>query len=88
MPHIALASRLYVVGVEATSCKAERNFSALSLLIVNLQWSMSVFKVEQMVFLRLNQDFIPEVKEYKIVRKAQEDRRNAYKAYTWRRERP
>ena len=36
MPHLALIARLYY-GVEATSCQAERNFSALALLIGNMR---------------------------------------------------
>ena len=36
MPHLALLARLYH-GVEATSCQAERNFSALALLIGQVQ---------------------------------------------------
>ncbi|CAN0199295.1 unnamed protein product [Ascophyllum nodosum] len=54
MPHLALLARLYH-GVEATSCQAERNFFALALLIGNMRSSMGAFKVEQMMFLRLNQ---------------------------------
>ena len=49
MPHLALIARLYH-GVEATSCQAERNFSALALLISNMRSSMGAFKVEQMMF--------------------------------------
>ena len=60
MPHLALIARLYH-GIESTSCQAERNFSSLSLLLDNLRSSMAAFKVERMVFLRLNQRAIPEV---------------------------
>ena len=56
MPHLALLARLYH-GVEATSCQSERNLSALSFLIAHLRSSMAPFKVEQMMFLRLNQRF-------------------------------
>ena len=58
MPHLALLARLYH-EVEATSCQAVRNFSALALLIGNMRSSMGAFKVEQIMFLRLNQRFIP-----------------------------
>ena len=54
MPHLALLARLYH-GVEATSCQAARNVSALALLIGNMRSSMGAFMVEQMMFLRLNQ---------------------------------
>ena len=54
LPHLALLARLYH-GVEATRCQAERNFSALSILIGTLRASMSPFKVEQMMILKLNQ---------------------------------
>ena len=54
-----LIARLYH-GIEAASCQAERIFS-LSLLLNNLRSSMAAFKVERMMFLRLNQRVIPEV---------------------------
>ena len=60
MSHLALLARLYH-GVEATNCQAERNFSALALLIGNMRSSTGAFKVEQMMFLRLNQRRIPEI---------------------------
>ena len=66
MPHLALLARLYH-GVVATSCQAERNFSALALLIGNMRSSMGAFKVEQMMFLRLNQRCIPEIVAYNRV---------------------
>ena len=53
LPHLVLLARLYH-GVEATSCQAERNFSPLSVLIGTLRASMSPFKVEQTMFLKLN----------------------------------
>ena len=58
MHHLALLACLYH-GVEATSCQSERNFSALAFRIAHLRSSMAPFKVEQMMFLRLNQDYIP-----------------------------
>ena len=74
-PHLALLACLYH-GVEATSCQAERNFSALALLIGNMRLSMGVFKVEQMMFLRLNQRCIPEIAAYNRVIDRQQARRN------------
>ena len=77
MPHLALLAHLYH-GVEATSCQAERNFSALALLIIgNMRSSMGAFKVEQMMFLRLNQRrCIPEIVAYNRVIDRQQARRN------------
>ena len=75
MPHLALLARLYH-GVEATSCQAERNFSALALLIGNMRSSMGACKVEQMMFLRLNQRCIPEIAAYNRVIDRQQARRN------------
>ena len=76
MPHLALLARLYH-GVEATSCQAERKFSALlALLIGNMRSSMGAFKVEQMMFLRLNQRCIPENVAYNRVIDRQQARRN------------
>ena len=66
LPYLALLARLYH-GTEATSCQAERNFSSLSFLIGTLQASMSPFKVEQMMFLKLNQECLPEVQKYNAV---------------------
>ena len=75
MSHLALLARLYH-GVEATSCQAARNFSALALLIGNMRSSMGAFKVEQMMFLRLNQKCIPEIAAYNKVIDRQQARRN------------
>ena len=72
MPHLALLARLYH-GVEATSCQSEQNVSALSFLIAHLRSSIAPFKVEQMMFLRLNQDYIPEFRKYKAVVRSQKD---------------
>ena len=80
LPHLALLARLYH-GVEATSCQAERNFSSLSFLIGTLWVSMSPFKVEQMMFLKLNQGCLPEVQKYNAVIAviaAQQERRSQY----------
>ena len=58
MPRLALIVRLYH-GVKATCCQAERNFCALSFLLANLRSTMGgAFKVEQVMFLRLNQELI------------------------------
>ena len=54
LPRLALVARFYH-GVEATSCQAERDFASLSFLIGTLRASMSLFRVEQMIFLKLNQ---------------------------------
>lgn len=70
MPHLALIARLYH-GIESTSCQAERNFSALSLLIGNLRTTMAPFKVERFMFIRLNQHLIPEIRELTAVTNAQ-----------------
>ncbi|CAM9361254.1 unnamed protein product, partial [Hapterophycus canaliculatus] len=53
MPILALLGRLYY-GVEATSCQAERNFSALAHLIGQLRTNMLASKVERMLFVQLN----------------------------------
>ena len=73
LPHLAFVTRLYH-GVEATSCQAERNFSSLSFLIGTLRASMSPFKVEQMMFLKLNQGCLPEVQKYNAIISAQQER--------------
>ena len=71
LPHLALVARLYH-GVEATSCQAERNFSPLSFLVGTLRASMNSFKVEQMMFLKLNQG----CQKYNAVIAAQQERRS------------
>ncbi|CAM9227118.1 unnamed protein product, partial [Ascophyllum nodosum] len=53
MPYLTFIARLYH-GIEATSCQAERNFSALVHLIGDLRGRMLASKVERMVFIRLN----------------------------------
>ena len=57
-PHVGLVARLYA-GVDATSCQAERNFSALKLTASDLRANMSPAKVEKTLFLRLNRHLIP-----------------------------
>ena len=62
MPYLALFARLYH-GIEATSCQAERIFSALAHLIGDLHSRMLASKVERMMFIRLNRHLIDEVRE-------------------------
>ena len=62
MPYLAFIARLYH-GIEATSCQAERLFSALAHLIGDLRSRMLASKVEGMVFIRLNRHLITEVRE-------------------------
>ena len=54
LPHIGLLARLHL-GIDATSCQAERNFSALSALLGDLQSNLGRRKVEMMMLLKLNQ---------------------------------
>ena len=58
LPHIGLVARLNL-GIDATSCQAERNFSALSALPGDLQSNLGRRKVEMMMLLMLNQQLIP-----------------------------
>ena len=58
LPHIGLLARLHF-GIDATSCQAERNFSALSALLGDLQSNLGRRKVEMMMLLKLNQQLIP-----------------------------
>ena len=62
MRYLAFIARLYH-GIKATSCQAERNFSALAHLIGDLRSSMLASKVERMMFIRLNRRLIGEVRE-------------------------
>ena len=43
----------------AASCQAERNFSALSALLGDLQSNLGRRKIEMMMLLKLNQQLIP-----------------------------
>lgn len=61
MPFLAFLARLYH-AIEATSCQAERNFSALANLIGALRSTMLAYKVERMMFIRLNRHMVEEVK--------------------------
>ena len=57
-PYDEVWARLYA-GVDATSCQAERNFSALKLTASDLRANRSPAKVERTLFLRLNRHLIP-----------------------------
>ena len=57
MPFLACIARLYL-EIEATSCQSERNFSALAHLIGDLRSNMLAFKVERMMFIRLNRHLV------------------------------
>ena len=62
MPYQAFIARLYH-GIEATSCQAERFFSALAHLIGDLRNMMLARKAECMVSIRLNKHLIDEVRD-------------------------
>ena len=62
IPYLAFIARLYH-GIEATSCQAERIFSALAHLIGDLRSRMIASKVERIMFIRLNRHLIDEVRE-------------------------
>ena len=63
MPFLAFLARLYH-GVEATSCQAGRNFSALAHLIGDLRRNMLASKVERMMFIRLNKHMVDDVRDF------------------------
>ena len=75
LTHLALVVHLSH-GVEATSCQAECNFYSLSVLIGTLRASMNPFKVEQMMFLKLNQGCLPEIQKYHAASAPQQKRRS------------
>ena len=50
--------------VEATSCQAERNFSALTNLIGDLRSSMLASNVERIIVIRLNKRMVDEVRDF------------------------
>ena len=58
LPHIGRLARLHL-GIDATSCQAERNSSALSALLGGLQSNLERRKVEMMMLLKLSQQLIP-----------------------------
>ena len=62
MTYLAFVARLYH-GIEATSCQAERNFSALAHLIGDLRSAMLAYTVERVMFIRLNRHLVDEVRE-------------------------
>ena len=62
MPYLAFIARLYH-GIEATSCQAEQNFSALAHLIGDLRSRMLASEVERIMLIRLNRPLIDEVRE-------------------------
>ena len=67
LPYLALPARLYH-GVETTSCQAKAQLiSSQSFLNGTLRASMSPFKMEQMMLLKLNQGCLPEVQKYNTV---------------------
>ncbi|CAB1104121.1 unnamed protein product [Ectocarpus sp. CCAP 1310/34] len=63
MPYLAFIARLHL-GIEATSCQAERNFSALAHLIGNLRCNMLPHRVERMMLIRLNRRMLDEVRAF------------------------
>ena len=65
LPYLAFIARLYH-GIEATTCQAERNFSALAHLIGDLPSRMLASKVERMAFIRLNRHLIGRVRELDV----------------------
>ena len=66
--------------MDTTSCEAERNFSALALVVGDLRASMSPRRVEQTLFLRLNKYLIPGVgKALKDVDDLKNERRERVK---------
>ena len=71
LPHLALLPCLYH-GVSVNSCQADRHFSSLYVLIINLPASISSFKLEHMMFLELNQGCLPQVKKCNAVIAAQQ----------------
>ena len=79
LPYLALLARHYH-GVETTSCQAKAQLISSQLFLIGtLRASMSPFKVEQMMFLKLNQGCLPEVQKYNTaiaVIAAQQERRS------------
>ena len=57
-PHVSLVARLHL-GIDAASCQAERNVSALKLIVSDLRSNTSPDKVEKTIFLSLNKHLIP-----------------------------
>lgn len=63
MPYLAFIARLHL-GIEATSCQAERNFSALAHLIGHLRCNMLPRKVERMMLIRLNKHLLADIRAF------------------------
>ncbi|CAM9575217.1 unnamed protein product [Ectocarpus sp. 4 AP-2014] len=61
-PHVGLLARLYA-GIDTTSCQAERNFSALKLVLSDMRAGILPHNIEMMLLLRLNRHLIPGFKE-------------------------
>jgi hypothetical protein len=57
-PVLALLARQYL-GIDSTSCQPERNFSALGNVFDDWRAAMASWKVEMLLFLRLNRHMIP-----------------------------
>ena len=68
--------------VEATSCQAERYFSALANLTGDLPSSMLASKVLRMTFIRLNKHMVDEVRDFDAA-KAKAKARVAKSAKRW-----
>ena len=62
MPYLAFIANLYL-GIEATSCQVEGNFSALGHLIDHLRCNMLARKVQRMMLIRLNRHLVDEVRK-------------------------
>lgn len=72
MPYLASIARLHL-GIEATSCQAERNSSALAHLIGN-RCNMLARKVKRMMLIRLNRHLLTEVRGLDAAKSAGESR--------------
>ena len=53
--------------MDSTSCESERDFSALATTMSSLRRSMDPDRVEEMMFLHLNSEYISEVREVKTL---------------------
>eukprot|EP00752_Nemacystus_decipiens_P004552 g4156.t1 len=63
MPYLAFIARLHL-GIEATSCRTERNLSALAHLIGDLRYDMLSHRVERMMLVRLNKHLLSEFRAF------------------------
>ena len=54
-----------LISINITSCESERNFSAHSLSLSKMGHSLKDKKVEKMMFLRLNAERVPEIRDIK-----------------------